>query len=318
MSNNVFEVTEEFYYNNKSYAIREDIVFLINGIPVLVIECKNTTKDEAIALGIDQIRRYHKETPEIFVPQQLYTVTESIGFSYGVTWNMIRRNIFNWKDDEIGKLENKIKTFCAIDNILDYLEEFIIFAEKDEQLNKYILKQHQKTAVHRVVKRCHTTEKRRGLVWHTQGSGKTFTMIKAAEMLFKAPESEKPTILLMLDRNELEDQMKKNLVSLGLSNVEPAISIKRLNELLRDDYRGIIICMVHKFRDMPANINIRKNVYILIDEAHRTTGGDLGNFLMAGIPNATYIGFTGTPIDKTEFGKGILVFQIMGSSGRVL
>lgn len=304
ISNNVYQVTEEFYYFNGSYGNREDVVFLINGIPVLVIECKNATKDEAIALGIDQIRRYHRETPELFIPQQLFTSTESIGFSYGVTWNTVRRNIFNWKDEEIGKLEKKVKTFCSVQNVLDYLKDFIVFAEKDEELNKYILCQHQKTAVHKVIDRCLSPTKMRGLVWHTQGSGKTFTMIKTAEMLFKAPESDKPTILLLIDRNELEGQMKTNLNSLGIKNVEPATSIKRLNELLKDDYRGIIVCMVHKFRDMPPNINTRKNIYILIDEAHRTTGGDLGNFLMAGIPNATYIGFTGTPIDKTAYGRG--------------
>ncbi len=100
---NTYHVTEEFYYYNGQYGVREDVVFLINGIPVLVVECKNATRDEAIALGVDQIRRYHRETPELFVPQQLFTATESIGFSYGVTWNMIRRNIFNWKHEEIGK-----------------------------------------------------------------------------------------------------------------------------------------------------------------------------------------------------------------------
>ncbi|RMD58720.1 HsdR family type I site-specific deoxyribonuclease, partial [Candidatus Parcubacteria bacterium] len=146
--------------------------------------------------------------------------------------------------------------------------------------------------------------RRRGLVWHTQGSGKTFTMIKAAEMLFKAPESEKPTILLMIDRNELEDQMLRNLAALGLGNVAHADRIQTLVKLLRDDYRGIIVTTIQKFRDMPANVNERANIYVLIDEAHRTTGGDLGNFLMAGLPNATYIGFTGTPIDKTAYGKG--------------
>jgi type I restriction enzyme R subunit len=77
-----------------------------------------------------------------------------------------------------------------------------------------------------------------------------------------------------------------------------------LNRLLRDDYRGIIVTMIHKFRDMPADLNLRKNIYVLIDEAHRTTGGDLGNFLMAGLPNATFLGFTGTPVDKTVYGKG--------------
>ncbi|MFZ1679945.1 MAG: HsdR family type I site-specific deoxyribonuclease, partial [Rhizobiaceae bacterium] len=108
----------------------------------------------------------------------------------------------------------------------------------------------------------------------------------------------------MIDRNELEVQMLKNLAALGLGNVEHANSISALNKLLKDDYRGIIVCMVHKFRDMPANINTRKNIYVLIDEAHRTTGGDLGNFLMAGLPNASYLGFTGTPIDKTAYGRG--------------
>ncbi len=100
--------------------------------------------------------------------------------------------------------------------------------------------------------------------------------------------------------------MLKNLAALGLENLERATSIARLNKLLKDDYRGIIVTMIHKFRDMPAKINRRSNIYVLIDEAHRTTGGDLGNYLMAGLPNATYLGFTGTPMDKTAYGKGTL------------
>jgi type I restriction enzyme R subunit len=147
----------------------------------------------------------------------------------------------------------------------------------------------------------------RGLVWHTQGSGKTYTMIKAAELLFKATEAQKPTILLMIDRNELEDQMLKNLAAVGMANVAHADSIAALNKLLNEngqDYRGIVVTMIHKFRDMPAKLNKRKNIFVLIDEAHRTTGGDLGNFLMAGLPNASFIGFTGTPVDKTAYGKG--------------
>lgn len=270
----------------------------------MVIECKNATKDEAIAIGIDQLRRYHKETPEVMIPQQIFTSTESIGFSYGVTWNTIRRNIFNWKHDEIGNLEAKIKSFCEIQHILDLLKKFIIFAEKDEVLTKIILRQHQKTAVDLVVERALDPVKTRGLVWHTQGSGKTYTMIKTAELLFKSPIAEKPTILLMIDRNELEDQLQKNLTSVGINNVVKAENIQDLQKLLKNDYRGIIVSMVHKFRDMPADVNLRNNIFVLIDEAHRTTGGDLGNFLMAAVPNASFIGFTGTPIDKTVYGRG--------------
>lgn len=301
---NVFEVTEEWAFHNGHYGTREDVVFLINGIPVLVIECKNASKEEAIALGVDQIRRYHRETPELFVPQQLFTATDAIGFSYGVSWNTVRRNIFNWKHEEVGKLEAKVKSFCAIPQVLAFLKDYIVFAEKDEELNKFILRQHQTGAVEACVGRALDPVRRRGLIWHTQGSGKTFTMIKTAERLFRAPAADKPTVLLMIDRNELEDQMLKNLAALGLGNLEHASSIARLNQLLRDDYRGIIVTMIHKFRDMPAELNTRANIYVLIDEAHRTTGGDLGNFLMAGLPNASYLGFTGTPVDKTVYGKG--------------
>lgn len=310
-ANNIFEVTEEYYLFNGQYANREDVIFLINGIPVVVIECKNATKDEAIAIGVDQLRRYHRETPELMIPQQLFTATESIGFSYGVTWNTIRRNIFNWKSEEIGNLEAKVKSFCDRQHILDLLKKFILFAEQNEELNKFILRQHQKTAVDKVVERALDPAKTRGLVWHTQGSGKTYTMIKTAELLFKAPQAEKPTILLIIDRNELEDQMLKNLGSIGVNNVEQAESIQDLQRLLKNDYRGIIVSMVHKFRDMPADVSLRKNIYVLIDEAHRTTGGDLGNFLMAAVPNATFIGFTGTPVDKTVYGKG--TFKTFGT-----
>jgi type I restriction enzyme, R subunit len=316
--NNVFEVTEEFYCHNGKHGTREDVVFLINGIPVLVIECKNATKDEAIALGIDQVRRYHTETPELFVPQMVFTATEAIGFSYGVTWNLIRRNIFNWKHEQKGQLEAKVKSFCDRGNVLALLKDYILFAEKDEELQKYILRQHQTTAVERVVDRCLTAspkpEARRGLVWHTQGSGKTFTMIKAAELLFKAAGADKPTVLVLIDRNELEDQMLRNLAALGLNNVRHADSIRELKKLLKDDYRGIVVSTIHKFQGMPADLNTRLNIFVMIDEAHRTTGGDLGNYLMAGIPNAVFIGFTGTPVDKTAYGKG--TFKTFGTADK--
>jgi len=301
---NVYEVTEEFYWHNGRFGNREDVVFLINGVPVLVVECKNADKDEGIALGIDQIRRYHIETPELFIPEMAFTATDALGFDYGATWNTVRRNLFHWKHEQVGQLEAKVKSFFDIPRVLRLLKDYILFAEKDEELQKFILQQHQTEAVERAVRRALEPVKRRGLVWHTQGSGKTFTMLKTAELLFKAPESDKPTILLLIDRNELEDQLMKNLAALGMENVERANSISRLNQLLKQDHRGIIISTIHKFRDMPAHLNTRRNICVLVDEAHRTTGGDLGNYLMAALPNATYLGFTGTPIDRTVYGQG--------------
>lgn len=312
--NNVFQVTEEYYFNNSNYGNREDIVFLINGIPIAVVECKDADKEEAIDIGIDQIRRYHRETPEMLVPEQIFTVTEALGFFYGVTWSTNKRNIFEWKFEQVGQLEKKIKTFFPKDRILKFIKEYIIFQEKDEELNKYILCQHQTAAIEKVVKRALEPTKKTGLIWHTQGSGKTFTMIKSAEILFKANDANKPTILLLIDRNELEDQLVRNLKSVGITHAVPAESIAELNKLLKDDFRGIVVSMIHKFHDMPEKINTRDNIYILVDEAHRTTQGDLGNYLMAALPNATFIGFTGTPVDKTAYGRG--TFKTFGKDDK--
>ncbi len=178
---NVYEVTEEFYVHNGRYGTREDVVFLINGIPVLVIECKNASKDEAIALAVDQIRRYHAETPEVMVPEMIFTATEAIGFAYGVTWNTVRRNIFNWKHEEAGNLEAKVKSFCAVPQAAALPEGFHPLRREGRGTAKV----HPAPASdgRRWTRWWHarSTHKRtRGLVWHTQGSGKTYTMIKAA------------------------------------------------------------------------------------------------------------------------------------------
>jgi type I restriction enzyme R subunit len=302
--NNVFEVTDEFTFSNSRYTNRQDIVFLINGIPVIDLECKNLTTKEGIDKALDQIRRYHKETPELLAIEQSYLASEGMRLEYSVTWNTIRRNIFTWKGDKIGELENKIKSFFDIKHILNLIGKYIMFIEKDEELVKLVLREHQAQALEAVLGRALKEEATKGLVWHTQGSGKTFTMIKTAELLFRSKEGDKPTVIMMLDRNELEDQMEKNLRSSGLQNVRRAETIGDLVKILKSDFRGIVVTMIHKFRNLPADLNTRKNIYVLIDEAHRTTGGDLGTFMLSALPNATFIGYTGTPIDKAQYGKG--------------
>ncbi len=304
LNNNVFEVTSEFSFSNSRYTNRQDIVFLINGVPVIDLECKNLTTVEGIDKALDQIRRYHLESPELLVLEQGYLASEGMRLEYGVTWNTTKRNIFKWNGDKVGELENKIKTFFDIKHVLNLIEKYIMFIEKDEELTKIVLREHQANAVEAVLTRSLKEDATKGLVWHTQGSGKTFTMIKTAELLFKSNEADKPTVIMMLDRNELEDQMEKNLRAAGMQNVRRAEHITDLVEILKTDFRGIVVTMIHKFRGLSADLNKRKNIYVLIDEAHRTTGSDLGTFVMAAMPNATFIGYTGTPIDKAQFGQG--------------
>ena len=325
--NNLFHVTDEWEQQNAAHRNRADVVFLINGIPVAIMETKNAGKPDGLALGVEQIRRYHNETPEMFTTAQLFGVTQLTDFFYGVTWNTSRKNLFNWKTDEasrppdkgdlggsgVGELnyEQKVKTFFNRNRFLKILQQSIIFQSKDDQLTKIVLRQHQTRAVEKVIERVHDPNKRRGLVWHTQGSGKTLTMITIAARLLRGGEqTEKPTVLMVVDRNELESQLFRNITGYGITTPEIAQSKDDLEEILSADYRGLVVSMIHKFDKRPANLNTRESVAVLIDEAHRTTGGDFGNYLMAALPNATYIGFTGTPIDSLSKGEG--TFKVFG------
>ena len=309
--NNLFHVTDEWEQQNAAHRNRADVVFLINGIPVAIVEAKNAEKPDGLALGVDQIRRYHNETPEMFTTAQLFGVTQLLDFFYGVTWNTSRKNLFNWKTDERTNYEQKVKTFFNRERLLQVLQRSIIFQSRDDQLTKIVLRQHQTRAVDKAIERIHDPNKRRGLVWHTQGSGKTLTMITIAARLLRGGEQEeKPTVLMVVDRNELESQLFRNITGYGITTLEVAQSKNDLEEILSSDYRGLVVSMIHKFDKRPANLNTRESVAVLIDEAHRTTGGDFGNYLMAALPNATYIGFTGTPIDSLSKGEG--TFKVFG------
>ena len=309
--NNLFHVTDEWEQQNAAQRNRADVVFLINGIPVAVVETKNAGKPDGLALGVDQIRRYHSETPEMFTTAQLFGVTQLLDFFYGVTWNTSRKNLFNWKTDEPTNYEQKVKTFFDRDRFLKVLQQSIIFQSKDDQITKIVLRQHQTRAVEKVIERVHDPNKRRGLVWHTQGSGKTLTMITiAARLLRSGEQTEKPTVLMVVDRNELESQLFRNITGYGITTPKVAQSKNDLEEILASDYRGLIVSMIHKFDRKPVNLNTRESMVVLIDEAHRTTGGNFGNYLMAALPNATYIGFTGTPIDRLSKGEG--TFKVFG------
>lgn len=317
ISKNTFQVSDEWQYTNGQETNRADVMFLINGIPVAIVETKSVRKARGVEEGLTQIREYHHETPEMLTMPQVFDVTHLIDFYYGVTWNLSRKNLFNWKDEEKGNYEKKVKRFFDRKRFLKMLKEWILFYVKDDELQKTILRQHQSRAVERVVDRCEEAEKKTGLIWHTQGSGKTFTMITAArQLLEKKDEFGKPTIILMIDRNELEgqlsgwvDRMLGELQSLDIK-IESATTKKKLRDLLKSDFRGLIISMIHKFEGIPKDINTRDNIFVLMDEAHRSVGGDLGNYMVAALPNATLVGFTGTPIDKTGYGKG--TFKIFG------
>src|SRR5687767_13148468 len=152
-NNNEFHVTDEWRQKGVAFSNRADVVFLINGIPLAIAETKNASKRDAVAIGVEQFRRYHRETPETLIAPQIFEVTQLLDFYYGVTWNTNRKNLFNWKEFEPGNYERKIKAFFDRERFLRVLRDYIIFLSRDDELTKMILRQHQTRAVEKVIER---------------------------------------------------------------------------------------------------------------------------------------------------------------------
>lgn len=297
---------------------RADVMFLVNGVPVAIVEHKNPKDGGAIERAIQQLRRYELETPELLATAQLFNVTHLLDYWYGVTWNATRRDMARWKQAPEETYRFAVQAFFEPTDFLRTLQHWILFYVQDGETRKSVLRQHQRRAIDAILARCADPAKRRGLVWHTQGSGKTFTLLTAARLILEDRlRFANATVILVVDRTELEGQLKGWVERLLGEMQQQDIAVKRagnkaeLQSLLDADFRGLVISMIHKFEAIRKDSCTRDNVYVFIDEAHRSVAKDLGTYLMAAVPNATIIGFTGTPIARTSQGEG--TFKIFGA-----
>jgi len=319
VSNNALHVTWEWRIKPPARkGNRADVVFLVNGVPVAIVEHKNPKDGDAIERGIKQLRRYELETPELLATTQLFNVTHLLDYWYGVTWNANRRDMARWKQTPEETYRFAVQAFFEPTDFLRTLQHWILFYVQDGETRKSILRQHQRRAIDTILERCADPEKTRGLVWHTQGSGKTFTLLTAARLILEdKARFANATVILVVDRTELEGQLKGWIERLLGEMQQQDIAVERANNkarlqsLLDADFRGLIISMIHKFEAIRKDSCLRENVYVFIDEAHRSVAKDLGTYLMAAVPKATIIGFTGTPIARTSQGEG--TFKIFGT-----
>ena len=315
---NIFHVTWEWRLKPPARkGSRADVMFVVNGVPVAIVEHKNPKDGNAIERGVSQLRRYEKDTPELLVAPQLFNITHLLDYWYGVTWNVNRRYMARWKQQRDESYRFAVQSFFEPTDFLRTLRDWILFYVEDGETRKSVLRQHQRTAIDKIVARCQDQSKQRGLIWHTQGSGKTFTLLTAARLLLENKEQfRNATVILVVDRIELEGQLKGWVEKLLGEMQQQAIPHWRANsraemqDLLRNDRRGLIISMIHKFEGIEKDANARDNIYVFVDEAHRSVAKELGTYMMAAVPNATLIGFTGTPIARTEQGGG--TFKIFG------
>ncbi|CPR38285.1 HsdR family type I site-specific deoxyribonuclease [Mycobacteroides abscessus] len=296
---------------------RADVIFVVNGLPVAIVEHKNPKDGGALDRAVKQLRRYEKETPELLAAPQLFNVTHLLDYWYGVTWNANRRFISRWKQTPDEEYRFAVQAFFEPTDFLRTLQHWILFYVEDGETRKSVLREHQRRAIDKIVARCADPDKTRGLIWHTQGSGKTFTLLTAARLILEnKARFNNGTVILVADRIELEGQLREWVDRLLGEMQANDIAVMRANTkaelqaLLDADFRGLIISMIYKFEEIKKDSSPRNNIYVFIDEAHRSVAKDLGTYLMAALPNATIIGFTGTPVGSSQSGSGS--FQIFG------
>src|SRR5690606_19187854 len=199
---------------------------------------------------------------------------------------------------EIGK---ELSDLLKPARLLDIMQNFSLFTtNKKKQRMKVIPRFQQYEGANKIVERVIEGRVKKGLIWHFQGSGKSLLMVFAAQKLRRAPELKSPTVIVLVDRTDLDTQISGTFNASDVPNVETTDSIRELQNMLQLDTRKIIISMIHKFRDAPPDMNTRDNIIVLVDEAHRTQEGDLGRQMRAALPNAFLFGLTGTPVNKAD------------------
>jgi type I restriction enzyme R subunit len=312
---NTLRVTTEATFHVGREHRRYDVVLWVNGFPVVVGEMK-TPKDKNVSWlngATDIHNAYEKKTPEFFVPNVLSFASEGREFRYGAVGQPPELWL-NWSStsDEIMPpgLANMLRSaelLLTPEMVLDILRTFTLYSSRPTAhgavRTKLIPRYPQVEAVDAIVARCKDPNKKQGLIWHHQGSGKTFAMAYAAAKLRHENDLDAPTIVIVLDRLELIQQTESEFKSVGIQSLKTAETKEKLRTLLKNDARGVIITTIFRFSEAGL-LNDRSNIVVMVDEAHRTQEGRLGLDMREALPNAKFIGLTGTPIstdDKNTF-----------------
>jgi type I restriction enzyme R subunit len=309
--NNTYLVTNQYRVHSRETKI-PDVVLLINGLPVVVGEAKTPIRPSVSWLdGAHEIHDiYENAVPQLFVPNILSFATEGKTFYYGG----IRTPLEFWapwrlEDDDdklakqlgLGEIGKELSDLLQPKRLLDILQNFSLFTtNKKKQRIKVLCRFQQYEGANKIVERVKEGKIKKGLIWHFQGSGKSLLMVFAAQKLRKMQELKSPTVIVLVDRTDLDTQITGTFNAADIANVVTTESISELQTLLERDTRKIIISMIHKFRDAKPNMNTRDNIIVLVDEAHRTQEGDLARQMRAALPNAFLFGLTGTPVNKAD------------------
>lgn len=337
LENNDFTAVCQFKVRilGSEHHIISDIVLFLNGLPVVVVECKSPKVNDALPKAIDQMLRYSEQrgakgegSAALFWYNQFVVATCRQQAKFGTISTHTEKYFYRWADpyprtvndlDHGSGSPNDQQRLVAgmLDqrNLLDLIRTFTLFSVNDRGQAIKIVGRYQQFRAVKLAVKCllegTTPRARSGIVWHTQGSGKSLTMMFMVREMYRHARLANWKVVFVTDRTQLEEQLTETSQAIGFT-VKVADSIKRLKELLASTSSDLVMAMIHKFRDTDLaetfpELNASPNILVMTDEAHRSQYKLLAANLDRAIPNAARIGYTGTPIDKTErvFGEYI-------------
>lgn len=308
LSNNDYVVTNQWVYPVKEGGRRFDIIMLVNGIPLVVGEAKTPVRPAVTWVdGASDIHNgYEQSVPQMFVPNVLSFATEGKCYRYG----SVRMPIDIWgpwhegenkAEGTLADVQRSIRSMLRPHVVLDILQNFTLFAtDKKHRRIKIICRYQQYEGANLMVARVVKGYPKKGLIWHFQGSGKSLLMVFAAQKLRMHRKLGNPTVMIVVDRIDLDTQITATFNAADIPNMIGAATRQELQGLLAADTRKIIITTIHKFGEADGRLNERSNIIVMVDEAHRTQEGDLGRKMRDALPNAFLFGLTGTPINKRD------------------
>ncbi len=308
LSNNDYVVTNQWVYPVKDGGRRFDIVLLVNGIPLVVGEAKTPVRPAVTWVdGASDIHNgYEQSVPQMFVPNVLSFATEGKCYRYG----SVRMPIDIWgpwyqgenkSEGTLADVQRSIRSMLRPYVVLDILQNFTLFAtDKKHRRIKIICRYQQYEGANLMVARVVKGYPKKGLIWHFQGSGKSLLMVFAAQKLRMHRNLGNPTVMIVVDRIDLDTQITATFNAADIPNMIGAATRQELQRLLAADTRKIIITTIYKFAEADGRLNERSNIIMMVDEAHRTQEGDLGRKMRDALPNAFLFGLTGTPINKRD------------------
>ena len=315
IENNDFLIVNQMKYNGIHKNSIPDIVVYINGLPLAIIEAKSPKV--SITDAISDLGYYQENSQKLFYYNQICVGINKGKALYGTIGSQFE-HYSKYKLEDLTELESLVERTATAQDILiyslfkkemllDIIRNFTIFEIDQGRTIKKLPRYQQLRAVNKIVKRL-KTENKGGVVWHTQGSGKSITMVYLATKLRREEAGfDNPTIIVVTDRIDLDNQISSTFRRTGFSNPIQAVSISNLKELLKDSYGKTLLTTIYKFQERAQEqkeeieiLSDKSNVFVLIDEAHRSQYGMTAAYMRNSLPNAKFIAFTGTPIDKEE------------------